>query len=53
MIVKCTFCKIFYEDKFRLTYCPHQTFLANDGKNNYEYHENAYLSEKAPPPEIK
>lgn len=35
---------MYYEDVFRLTLCPHRTFPANDGKNNFASHSEAYLS---------
>jgi len=48
MIVKCVKCKMFYDDEFRYTICPHKTFLANDGKNNFKVNEDAYLSKHNP-----
>lgn len=38
MIVTCEVCKKFYDDEFRDTQCPHDTFSANDGHNNFKHH---------------
>lgn len=46
MIVYCNKCKKYYDDEFRLTYCPHQVFPANDGKNNFEWKYDSYISDK-------
>ena len=43
MIVQCTLCDCYYDDEFRLTFCPHDTFAANDGNNNFAYHDDSYL----------
>lgn len=43
MIVQCEICKRRFDDEFRLTYCPHDTFAANDGENNFAHRENSYL----------
>jgi hypothetical protein len=32
-----------FEDKYRSTICPHDTFAANDGKNNFAHHPEAFL----------
>ena len=48
MIVQCTKCKKFFEDMFRSTICPHDTFPANDGTNHFYHHPEAYLSELDP-----
>ena len=48
MIRKCDTCPMYYDDEYRLTYCPHDAFAANDGKNNFAVHEDAYLSAEAP-----
>ena len=45
MIVYCQKCRRRFDDEFRLTYCPHDAFLANDGKNNFRVHHDAFLSE--------
>lgn len=44
MIVKCKKCQMYFDDEFRLTVCPHRTFMANDGRNNFEHHPYSYLS---------
>lgn len=51
MIVNCSKCHFYFDDTFRLTYCPHATFPANDGSNNFTRYEGAYLS-KDPPPQV-
>jgi hypothetical protein len=48
MIVQCADCKNWYDDEFRLTYCPHAAFAANDGTNHFHIHTDAYLSADAP-----
>lgn len=44
MIILCDKCKRSFDDEFRDTICPHETFAANDGKNNFAHHPNSYLS---------
>lgn len=44
MIVKCDTCTRSYDDAFRSTICPHDTFAANDGDNNFAHHPESYLS---------
>lgn len=44
MIVKCDQCAKFYDDQFRNTDCPHDTFLANDGQNNFKYYPESWLA---------
>src|SRR5579872_6411513 len=44
MIVTCQKCGARFEDSLRLTYCPHETFAANDGNNTFRHHPGAYLS---------
>ena len=46
MRVTCHKCGSSYDDQFRLTYCPHDTFAANDGSNNFRHHTE---SEVIPP----
>lgn len=41
MRVFCNNCHCDYDDEFRTTVCPHQTFPANDGSNNFEYHDHS------------
>jgi hypothetical protein len=43
MIVRCDDCGMWFEDVFRNTICPHEAFPANDGKNNFKVHDDAYL----------
>lgn len=43
MIVVCEKCKAKYDDQFRWTYCPHDTFEANDGQNNFAHHPDSFL----------
>lgn len=49
MVVRCLICKVWFDDEFRSTICLHDTFPANDGQNNFEFHEDSYLSETEPP----
>lgn len=44
MIVKCDNCPAEYDDEFRSSICPHDTFAANDGRNHHVHHPKAYLS---------
>ncbi len=44
MIVKCNTCRKYFDDEFRMTYCPHDTFAANDGNNNFWHHPESHLS---------
>ena len=49
MVVFCKTCNMFYDDEFRLTFCPHDAFLANDWpQKKFSIHHDAYLSEQAP-----
>ena len=44
MIVTCTRgCGKRFDDEYRTTICPHETFAANDGQNNFAHHPEAYL----------
>jgi hypothetical protein len=43
MIVQCPDCKRRFDDEFRTTICPHETFAANDGLNNFAHHPESYL----------
>lgn len=43
MKVFCLDCGSMYDDEFRLTYCPHDTFLANDGQNNFAHHPESLI----------
>jgi hypothetical protein len=48
MVVRCRKCKRFFEDVYRSTICPHGTFAANDGQNNFAHHPESYLSAEWP-----
>ena len=39
----CDDCNMAFEDVYRSTLCPHDTFAANDGHNNFAHHPEAYL----------
>ncbi len=43
MIIKCSECGRRFDDEFRTTICPHETFSANDGANNFMHHPESYL----------
>lgn len=44
MIIDCPHgCGARLDDEFRTTVCPHETFAANDGGNNFRHHPEAYL----------
>lgn len=44
MIITCPHgCGALLDDEFRSTVCPHGTFAANDGRNNFRHHPEAYL----------
>lgn len=47
MIVKCQKCAKRFDDEFRTTICPHDTFAANDGYNNFAHHPDSYLESDA------
>jgi len=53
MIVRCQSCKIYYDDEFRLTECPHQAFPANDGNGNFTVHDDSYCSAECPDEPIR
>lgn len=44
MIVNCEKCKRKFDDEFRDTGCPHSTFAANDGHNNFKHYTDSYIS---------
>ncbi len=46
MVVKCNECGARFDDEFRTTICPHGTFAANDGKNNFAHHPEAVIIKK-------
>lgn len=43
MIVACENCMTRYDDEFRTTTCPHDTFLANDGNNNFRHYPESFI----------
>lgn len=44
MIVACSICSSNFDDEYRYTVCPHDTFAANDGNNNFAHHPESHLS---------
>lgn len=48
MIVKCLDCNKYFDDRFRVTMCPHETFMANDGQNNFKHYPESWLEECSP-----
>lgn len=48
MIVKCTSCLMWFDDSYRFVYCPHDTFAANDGENNFRHHPESYCDSRDP-----
>ncbi len=42
MIVRCPTCHVHFDDTFRWTYCPHDTFPANDGSNHVAHHPESF-----------
>lgn len=44
MIITCPNCQRTFQDEYRTTICPHETFAANDGQNNFAHHSEAHLS---------
>lgn len=43
MIVECPDCHAVFDDAYRWTFCPHNTFAANDGNNNFRHHVESLL----------
>ena len=43
MVRECSECGAKYDDEYRWTICPHETFAANDGKNNFAHHPKSVL----------
>lgn len=43
MIIMCKTCCARFDDEFRSTICPHATFAANDGHNNFAHHPESHL----------
>lgn len=48
MIVRCDKCEKYFNDVYRFTFCPHKTFLANDGTNHFDYYDESYISKNPP-----
>lgn len=48
MILKCNTCFKYFDDQFRDTSCPHDTFSANDGKNNFKHYSESWLNDHYP-----
>lgn len=48
MIIQCERCLMYFDDVYRSTICTHDTFLANDGSNNFAHHPESYLSNSKP-----
>lgn len=44
MIVQCEECWVWFDDEFRVTLCPHEPFVANDGRNNFALYPDSYIS---------
>jgi hypothetical protein len=45
VIVDCIYgCGARFDDEYRTTICPHGTFAANDGRNNFQHHPEAFLN---------
>jgi hypothetical protein len=43
VVVICEQCGARFEDEYRTTICPHGTFAANDGRNNFSHHPESTL----------
>ena len=50
LILRCPACLRYFDDEFRIVYCPHDTFPANDGRNTFAHHPEAYLADIPPHP---
>ena len=48
MIVRCERCRLYFDDEFRWTYCPHHTFSANNGRDQFQHHPESYLDPHPP-----
>jgi len=42
--VHCDECGRDFENRYRSTLCPHRAFPANDGRNNFKTHPEAFIS---------
>lgn len=45
MRLQCVKCNARFDDEFRTTICPHETFAANDGKNHFQHHPESVLDD--------
>jgi hypothetical protein len=45
MKIQCSKCNARFDDEFRTTICPHETFAANDGRNNFAHHPETPLDD--------
>lgn len=48
MIVMCEECGKRFDDEYRTTICPHDTFAANDGRNNFAHQPSSFLETAKP-----
>lgn len=48
MTIECGNCGARFDDEFRTTICPHETFAANDGNNNFAHHPESILEPREP-----
>jgi hypothetical protein len=48
MIVHCAECGADFDDQFRWTYCPHETFPTNDGNNVFREHPESFIRRAEP-----
>jgi len=49
MIITCPHgCGARFDDEYRTTVCPHGTFAANDGRNNFAHHPESFLESPDP-----
>lgn len=44
MIIQCKGCSAKFDDELRTTICPHGTFMANDGQNNFRRHTESLIT---------
>jgi len=50
MIVKCCDkCKRHFDDTYRWTFCPHDTFMANNECDSFRHYHESYLDADPPP----
>jgi hypothetical protein len=54
MIVTCARgCGARFDDEFRDTICPHNTFAANDGRNNFTHHPESFIDTNPSAPQLQ